>query len=526
MKKYLPLSGLGFKTFIMALILMTAVMIMTLGILYRQLPRQYLNHITSRLDQNVDFLIQDLMQITDAEVVQQHIINFSTLNNAVVMSFDVNEQPLIEFTSLFTAANMPMLSIVTTNPDSTMADDIPYMTHVGYYDAQRAPVITGITPDGISHGQWRFIPASNINAIPLSISAYAGSNFMRSDEDITIVRAIQHPEIGYMAFSSTLQPIYQAQAVILAMIPYMAAAGFVVALIFALLFSQNFTKPIIKIADAASQMRQMTPGVVSGITSNDEVGRLSRTLDKLYQDLCANISELHTQMEKTAQLERSKTDLMRAAGHELKTPISALSGMLDGMIDKVGAYKNHEQYLPELKTQTQRLSKLVNEILVASKAGDVDNNMDITAVDIDAIIDETIQQHLPMVEKKELKLNIDPSQGFSYDTDRRVLLIVLSNLLSNAIKYAPQGGDINIGILSKDDCNVLIIENQCTHVDSSQISRWFEPFYTPEYSRDKSKGGTGLGLYIVKKNLDTLGLPFEINTSGDFVRFEIIFTFI
>jgi len=544
MRKFLPTSGLAFKTFAFALILMTAVMVMTLGILYRFLPGYYFTHMTNQLDRNAASLIQEITRNPDTVDARPHIIEFSAVNNAIVLAFNENEQPLAEFSSFFTSPPQVMLNMVSITDSNMNLTEIPTVFRV-YNSSSGIPIIPRVGGSDIPFipfnfdlvprvDYWSFLPANDVHDsyvndmqdVYLTISAHGGGFIVSDDRhrSVSLVRAVNHPEIATMIFSSTLQPIDQARAVILAMIPYLMAAGFVIALIVAFIFSRYLTKPIIKIADAATEMRQMTPGVVSGINSNDEVGRLSNALDKLYQDLCSNIQGLQAEMDKTARLERSKTDLMHAAGHELKTPISALSGMIDGMIDKVGAYKNHEKYLPELKSQTERLSKLVNEILMASQTEDTGNSIEITSVDIDVLVNETVEQYMPLIEKKGLHLNITSIKGFSYKTDRRVLSIALSNLLSNAVKYTPDRGNVKIGMETNQKGTVLFVENQCPSVDQSLMPKWFEPFYTPDYSRDKSKVGTGLGLYIVKKNLDNLDLPFEIAAVDDGVRFEIIFT--
>jgi signal transduction histidine kinase len=225
------------------------------------------------------------------------------------------------------------------------------------------------------------------------------------------------------------------------------------------------------------------------------------------------------EMEKTARLEQSKTDFMRAAGHELKTPLSALNGMLEGMIEGVGAYKNHEKYLPECKIQTERLAKLVHDILTVSKS-DGDGIAPIFEdVDISLLLDKSIENYTVLIEQKGLRVEFRNKDDFMHYTDGAILGIVFSNLLSNAVNYSPQRGVITLS-LSK---NRFYIENQCEPIDKTLLQRWFEPFYTPDYSRDKSISGTGLGLYIIKKNLEALNLPFELTAIDAGVRFEIAF---
>lgn len=488
-------------------------MVMTLGILYVFLPRYYFNHMTNQLDRQADALVQNFEQGICIDDVAMRISEFSLANNAFVVPYNAEGQRLIHLITphIFNTAVMNI-------DDSALNNETGIRIQMRDVDAQERfiAIPTGEMP--IIEGHETFVVRSRIHVGPTIISGNTGGFMILGDngnQSVSFARAVSHPDIDHLVFSSTLQPIDQAQDVIVAMIPYLVAVGFAIALVMAFAFSKLLTKPIIKIADAAGQMRQMQPGVVSAVNTNDELGLLSRNLDNLYKDLRDEIT-------RTAKLEESKTNFMRAAGHELKTPLSALSGMLDGMIDKVGVYKNHEKYLPELKLQTERLSKLVHDILMASQTDDISGSFEITPVDVDHLINETIQQYTPLIDQKKLEVNISHGNNFCFNTDKHAIFIILSNLISNAVKYSPEGGVIRIGTATYTRGKVLFIENSCTNINEDLIPKWFEPFFTPDYSRDKSKGGTGLGLYIVKKNLDALGLPFEMAVIEGGLRFEIL----
>ena len=512
-------SGIALKTFIFALLLMTSVMFVTLGILYAFMPGYYFRHIVRQLDRNTTAFIETLGQDSDAEHTRQLIFNFASANNVSVMPLDD------EYNFLIHLSNVPIVSPRITLQEieslyfgfDFIEFDYQFITDIDEFPFHILPREAGFRiPDELGFFISPFLLSAEIevqNIVPM----FGDTN--DSQNIIAFMRPVEHPEISHLIITSTLQPIDQAQIVLLAMLPYLAAAGFVVALIMAFIFSKRLTRPIIKISEATVQMREMKPDAFSGINSNDELGNLSRNLDKLYQDLCTNIKDLQVEVTKTAKLEQSKTDFMRAAGHELKTPIAALSGMLDGMIDQVGAYKDRETYLPELKSQTDRLTRLVNEILKASKSDSISEDLEVTSVSIDELIEETVLQYKPFIEQKNLKLGITHSNGYCLDTDRRLLLITLSNLMSNAVKYTPDGGCINIAA----DNKTFSIENECTPIDPDLLPKWFEPFYTPDYSRDKRESGTGLGLYIVKKNLEALEFPLETVITTNGIRFEVTF---
>ncbi|MCL2421382.1 MAG: HAMP domain-containing histidine kinase [Defluviitaleaceae bacterium] len=490
-------KGLALKTFAFALVLMTLVMAVSLGILYAFLPSYYFRHKNNQLARNADILQQQLSTAASVEESAALIANFSEANNATAIAFDADNRLLTEFLS----------PVITLGP---MAQELGLTTiHIaGEADAavsQRVQLFTQHSP----------IPETVEGE---GIRIMTGSAMFRQHiTNVFMYRDISHPNISRIFITSTLQPIDEAQEVIISMLPYLFASGFVIALGLALFFARQLTKPILEISDTAALMREMKPDVVSKVASDDELGQLSQNLNKLYQDLFANMEGLQKEMEHTARLEQSKTDFMRAAGHELKTPIAALSGMLEGMIDGVGPYKNHDKYLPECKDQTRRLAKLVNEILVASEH--VNDSLKFETVDVSRLIEEVLANYKTLIEKKQLHVNVVNSESFKYPADRQLLFNALSNLMSNAVNYTPEGGHIDIAIKDK----VFSIENECPTIDASTLPKWFEPFYTPDYSRDKSKSGTGLGLYIVKKNLEALQLPVEVVATEMGIRFEVGF---
>jgi len=461
-------GGLALKTLVFALVLMTLVMVVTLGILYVFLPGYYFRHKNNQLTRNADILQHQLNAGPSIEESAALIAAFSGTNNATVIAVDSEEHMIPELSTpfLWASAHGVQTNVMVTYMERRVGS-------TGSSEETAGAGQLRIIPReyfGEEHGQFQFRigGAFEEGVAQFRIGADSpGMLFRQQFASVSLSRDIDHPDISRITVSGTLQPIDEAQAVIISMIPYLLPVGFVIALLLSFLFAR--------------------------------------------------------QLERNATLEQSKTDFMRAAGHELKTPIAALSGMLDGMIDGVGPYKDHDKYLSECKAQTERLAKLVNEILLASKTERTDGVPHRADVDVAELLDEAIYHYKALIEKKDLKLETDFNFKLRYHTDRRVLLTVLSNLLSNAVNYTNPGGRIWLTLSRLDEGAFFSIENECPPVDALQLPKWFEPFFTPDYSRDKAKSGTGLGLYIVKKNLETLELPFEAAATDRGVRFEIKF---
>ena len=129
--------------------------------------------------------------------------------------------------------------------------------------------------------------------------------------------------------------------------------------------------PIRAISDETRHMTLLERDARCKIKSKDEFGELAANVNGLYENLLGTIDNLEAELEKVAAVEQAKTDFLRAASHELKTPVTAVSVVMDNMILGIGKYKNHEEWLPKCKELVDSLSDMLREILDASRLNDI-----------------------------------------------------------------------------------------------------------------------------------------------------------
>jgi signal transduction histidine kinase len=232
----------------------------------------------------------------------------------------------------------------------------------------------------------------------------------------------------------------------------------------------------------------------------------------LLLDILLGLIVAYIYLRREEQYAQNKTDFMRAAHHELKTPIAALSGIVEGMIDNVGVYKNRDEYLGRAKEIIERLNLLTNDVLKATQS--MSRKITKEPVEVGELFAEVMEQHKYLLEGKPLHFQ---SFRFQCQTNRMLLGNAFSNLVSNAARYS--AGEINISFAH----NTLSICNECAPIGEEDLQRIFEPFYTPSHSRDRSQSGNGIGLYIVKRNLDALKHKFAMRNTEKGVVFEIFF---
>lgn len=476
-------KGITLKTFIFTSALITVIVAVSFGILYFTLPGFYFNAKSKSLQKNAGVFEQSLKQAATQEECVGLIKAFSLANNAFVISYDKENVFIPDLSSplIMMGENKGFRIILNTKGE--------------VQDNKEKYVIEAPKTDNV-------------------LFSYQNGN------NITFTKSIGNSLIDHILISGTLQPIDEAKNVIISLMPYLLVLDILIALLAAFFYAKRLTRPILAISQAAAAMQRMTPDVLSNIKTQDELGELSQNLDSMYLSLCENIKNLKHEMETVQKLEQLKADFMRAAGHELKTPVAALNGIVEGMIDNVGKYKDKDKYLLESKLLIDKLSSLINEILVASNMDKTKSAPQFERIGISDLLSKVIGEYSILIEEKQLQISIEESD-FIICTDEKLLSGVLSNILSNAVKHTLDGGKINISLSVNGDHAVLSIENQCGTIDAEELPKLFEPFYTLSYSRDRRKSGTGLGLYIVRKNLEQLQIAYKLENTELGLKFSL-----
>jgi len=324
---------------------------------------------------------------------------------------------------------------------------------------------------------------------------------------------------GELVASISIAPVNEATQVILSLMPISIFICFVAAVAFSLVYARIITGPIKVISDATRRMTALERNAKCLVDSNDEIGVLAANVNELYSNLHETIGSLEAELKKVGEAERAKAEFLRAASHELKTPVTAVSVVMDNMILGIGKYRDHDEWLPKCKKLVDDLSHMLCEILAASRLEDLSESC--TTQSIEPLCREVLEPYIMIARAKGLVLDIDWSDAFDVSVPPRLLGKALSNIMSNAVQYSVPGG--RIGVYCNQ--NALVIENETVPIPPDEIALIFEPFHRLDVSRSRETGGNGLGLYIVASVLQLLGLDYRFEPSNEPIgmRFTINF---
>lgn len=308
--------------------------------------------------------------------------------------------------------------------------------------------------------------------------------------------------------------------IILRSLPYSIAICILVSFVCAYFFSRAITNPIKDILNVTMRMSDLDKQAVCDTDTKDEIGILAEKINQLYENLLTTIEHLQEERDKVSEAEKQKVDFLRSASHELKTPVTALNAMLENMILGIGKYSDYAVYLPLCKERTEQLSKMIAEILEASKIGSIVDEKP-QVVDAAAYVSEICKGYRLIAQANEITLKEELLESFEISLPTKTFARAFSNILSNAVAYTLPDKKIIVRLNDRK----LTVENECEPIPAEHLKHIFEPFYRPDYARNQNDGGNGLGLYIVSSILDSLKLSysFEAIQEPQGMRFTIIF---
>ena len=463
------------KTFLYTLCFMFVIILLSHLLIYFLLPVVYNGLQKNNLEKEVAVLLQEITKAEDKERLTL-VTGFASKWNAnITVDYNGYSYEMNTLGNLYDTSHNPQPSTVN------------------------ATIITESGSDGIK--------------ISLAENPQGGTGFFHIEENFDDRK-------GYISAFVSRQQIENAVNAIVIILPFTAMICMLISTVFALCYSQTLTRPIAQISKTTEQMKNLQPDTLCSCNTYDEIGILAANINSLYQILLQTISDLEQEVHKVEQAEMQKTDFLRAASHELKTPITAVNVMLENMILSVGKYKDRDTYLAKCKVMTERLASMIKEILDTSKL-DTYGQQEAIEIDLVQAVTAVCDPFRVIAKSNGINFNVDMSNSFNVSFAAGHLERVISNLLSNAVCYTPQGGSIWIYL----DRHELIIENECEVIPDEQLSHIFEAFYRPDYGRGRLTGGNGLGLYIVSSILKSEKVQYEFASSDRIngMAFRIMF---
>ena len=225
----------------------------------------------------------------------------------------------------------------------------------------------------------------------------------------------------------------------------------------------------------------------------------------VYQELKPFTHRISEENFEKAQREELRQQFSANVSHELKTPLTSISGFAEILKNGGTDEQTTKDFANTIYEETQRMISLVNDIIKLSKLDEKSISQEKEEINLTELSKEVITPLLPVAEKKNVKIDLEAENQVFINGVRSVIFEMIYNLVENAIKYNKNDGKVIVKVSkisenpsSKKQNVVLSVSDTGIGIPKNEQERIFERFYRIDKSRSKESGGTGLGLSIVK----------------------------
>jgi signal transduction histidine kinase len=269
--------------------------------------------------------------------------------------------------------------------------------------------------------------------------------------------------------------------------------------------SRRALKPINNITAAAASISK-TDDLSTRLTwhgPTDELGRL--------------VSVFNGMMERLQDLFSVQQRFVADVSHELRTPLTAIRGNLD----LIKRYGMDDMSFEAIESETDRMSRMVNDLLLLARADYGGLTLDLEPLDVDTVMMEAHRQAQVLVKDRDLTVSLAHLEPLRIAGNMDRMKQLLLNLLSNAIKFTPDGGRINLSLYRQDQQAVIEIADTGTGISEDDLKHIFDRFFQADESRNRDGvQSAGLGLAIVKWIVEahdgTIGVESQVGQGTTF----------
>ncbi len=291
------------------------------------------------------------------------------------------------------------------------------------------------------------------------------------------------------------------------------SAVIIISGIIASFVSRKFTAPILELNGIAQKMSNLDFSQKYQVDeTEDEINNLGKSinimsdkLEKTIQQLKVNNSELEKDIERKSKIDEMRKQFISDVSHELKTPIALIQGYAEGLVENVNAdEESREFYANVILDEANKMDRLVKQLLELMKLEYGKREFNNENFNVVELINEVIKKCNVMLEENQVNVDFSRStETIIANADTFYIEQILTNYLTNAVKYSKEiEGKRNIEInISEDIENKKLrigVFNTGDNIDDSEMQRIWGRFYKIDSSRNREKGGTGIGLAFVK----------------------------
>ena len=290
------------------------------------------------------------------------------------------------------------------------------------------------------------------------------------------------------------------------------SAVIIISGIIASFISRKFAAPILELNSIAQRMSNLDFSQKYQVNDTDDemnnlgksINIMSEKLENTIKQLTVNNSELEKDIERKSKIDEMRKQFISDVSHELKTPIALIQGYAEGLVENVNVDdESREFYANVILDEVNKMDRLVKQLLELMKLEYGKRDFNNESFDIVALINEVIKKCNVMVVENNIKIYFNCKNVIMAYADIFYVEQILMNYITNAIRYSKEVNgerkiEINIYLDAEKNKIRVSIFNSGDNIEEKELQRIWGRFYKVDSSRNREKGGTGIGLAFVK----------------------------
>lgn len=310
---------------------------------------------------------------------------------------------------------------------------------------------------------------------------YGGNNYTVG----LVARGDLSEPIAYVYVTTSIDSVTVLMEYVRNLFTFLALIVFIIAAAVSYFIVRKMTRPIKQISTASTRFANGDFSSRVPIQSNDEIGEMTKAFNNMADSL-----------EKSEDLRR---DFIANVSHELRSPMTSITGFVDGILDGTIPKEREEHYLQIVSEEVHRLSRLVSRMLEITVLQSKNVSESSTTFDFCELVGRICESFEKKAEERAISINVEFSEHPVLITaNEDSLYQAIYNLIDNALKFSKDDSSIDISVSLRGNSLTFSSKNYGSEIPKNELPYIFDRFHKADRSRSRDKSGLGLGLYIAK----------------------------
>jgi signal transduction histidine kinase len=300
--------------------------------------------------------------------------------------------------------------------------------------------------------------------------------------------------IGAIVLIARVQDVQLSQNAIVQLVLTVLGSALLVWLLISIYFAISISRPLVRITEATAQMAAGDYSVRVHVRGDSEISRLAVSFNNMAQ--------------KVQETNRLLRDFVANVSHDLRTPLTMITGFSDAMLDGTAGHGEMEASAAIINEEAVKMQRLVDDLLQLTKLESGLLTLQIAPVELRPLVGSLLHRVTGAMGEEPMPelVNGVPATLPAVALDSTQFERALRNLIDNAMQYTPPSGSITVGASVLDASTVAVtVSDTGKGIPEDELSRIFERFYRSDRSRERSQGHAGLGLAIVREVIEAHG---------------------